>query len=187
MKEEFEKKLKSKKNILKGIGILEITGGVTGIGLILWLMLQGMETNTYVFLILLFAIGFYIYSIFAGIRLFKRKEMGVFHSRVLQFLQIPGISLLGITYILTSGGYLFVGYNSTEGNIKFDFGLIASKFQINILNTDQGSFVYLNIMAIIVLVLLEKSVAVIKEQKLLKENYERNMSEYENSNEKTDS
>ena len=187
MKEEFEKKLKSKKNILKGIGILEIIGGVSGIGIILWLMLQGIETNTYVFLIFLFAIGFYIYSIFAGIRLFKHLEKGGFHSRILQYLQIPGISLLGMTYILTSGGYLFVGYNSTEDSFKFDFGVIASKFQINILNSDQGDFVYLNVMAIIVLVLLEKSISAINEQKLVKENYERNMAEYENSNEKSES
>ncbi len=184
MKEEFEKKLKNKRNIIKGIGILEIIGGVSGIGIILWLMLQGIETNTYVFLIFLFAIGFYMYSIFAGIRLFKLLEKGGFHSRILQYLQIPGISLLGITYILTSGGYLFVGYNSTEGAFQFDFGVLASKFQINIINSDQGNFVYLNIMAIIVLVLLEKSIATIKEQKMVKENYERNMAEYENSNEK---
>ena len=181
MKEEFEKKLKSKRNILKGIGILEITGGITGIGLILWLILQGMETNTYVFLILLFAIGFYSYSIFAGLQLIKHKENGTFHSWIVQYLQIPGISLGGMTYILTSGGYLFVGYNLTESNIKFDFGLIASKFQINILNSDEGSFIYLNILAIIVLILLEKAIIVIKEQALIKENYERNMSEYNDS------
>ncbi|WP_405384378.1 hypothetical protein [Maribacter sp. LLG6340-A2] len=187
MKEEFEKKLKNKRNILKGIGILEITGGVSGIGIILWLMLQGIETNTYVFLIFLFAIGFYIYSILAGIKLFKHLEKGDFHSRILQYIQIPGISLLGMTYILTSGGYLFVGYNLTEGSIKFDFGLIASKFQINILNSDQGEFIYLNIMAIIVLVLLEKSISVIREQKLVQENYERNMAEYKNSDEKAES
>ncbi len=182
MKEQFEKSLKSKINILKGIGILEIIGGVTGIGLILWLMLQGMETNTYVFLILLFAIGFYIYSIFAGIQIFKHKENGVLHSRILQYLQIPGISIGGITYILTSGGYFFTGYNSTEGNIKFDFSLIASKFQINILNSDQGSFIYINVMAIIVLVLLEKSISVITEQRALKESYDQNMSEYLDKN-----
>jgi hypothetical protein len=92
-----------------------------------------------------------------------------------------------MTYILTSGGYLFVGYNSTEDSFKFDFGVIASKFQINILNSDQGDFVYLNVMAIIVLVLLEKSISAINEQKLVKENYERNMAEYENSNEKSES
>lgn len=181
MKEEIEKKLKTKRNILKGIGILEITGGVTGIGGILWLLLQGLETNTYVFLILLFAIGFYIYSIFAGIKLLKHKENEVLHSRILQYLQILSISTGGMTYMLTSGGYLFMGYNLTKDNIDFSFSLIASKFQINILNSDQGDFIYINIMAIIVLVLLEKSLNVIKEQTLVKENYERNMSEFMDS------
>jgi hypothetical protein len=181
MREEFEKKLNSKRNILKAIGILEVVGGITGIGMILWLTLQGMETNTYVLLILLFAVGFYIYSIYAGIRLFKQKEKGIFHSRIVQLLQVPGISLLGMTYILTSGGYFYVGYNSTEGNIKFEFGAITSRFQINILNSDLGDFVYINVLAIIVLILLENSLAVINEQKSIKESYERNMMEYKES------
>tara|TARA_R110000737_G_scaffold275281_1_gene282290 strand:+ start:109 stop:669 length:561 start_codon:yes stop_codon:yes gene_type:complete len=183
MKEEFEKKLKTKRNVLKGVGILEIVGGITGLGLILWLILQGTNTNSYVFLILLFAIGFYIYSIYAGIKLFKHKENDVFHSRILQCIQIIGISLGGLTYIMTSGGYLFVGYNLTEGNINFSFALIASKFQINIMNSNQGSFIYINILAIVVLLLLEKSLNVIKEQKLFKENYERNMTEFLAKNE----
>lgn len=178
MKKEFEKKLKSKRTILKGIGILEITGGTTGIGTILWLLLQGTESNTYIFLILLFAIGFYIYSIFAGVQLFKYKENGIFHSRILQYLQFLGISLGGMTYIMTSGGYLFVGYNLTDDNLIFDFGIIASKFQINILNSDEGSFFYVNILAFVVLILIENAVNIIKEQELVKENYERNMSEY---------
>tara|TARA_R110000744_G_scaffold303221_1_gene412005 strand:+ start:2901 stop:3461 length:561 start_codon:yes stop_codon:yes gene_type:complete len=185
MKKEFEKKLKTKRNILKGIGVLEVTGGITGIGLILWLTLQGMETNTYVFLILLFAIGFYIYSIYAGVKLFKHTENDILHSRILQYLQILGISLGGLTYIMTSGGYIFIGYNLTEGNVNFSFALIASKFQINILNSDQGSFIYINILAVVVLILLEKSLSVIKEQKLVKENYERNMTEFLTKSEET--
>jgi len=51
MKQEFEVELKKNRNVLKGIGILEIVGGLTGLGLIFWLMLQGTDTNTFVFMI----------------------------------------------------------------------------------------------------------------------------------------
>ncbi|MGW9685373.1 hypothetical protein [Flagellimonas sp. 2504JD1-5] len=186
MREEFEKKIKSKRNILKGIGIFEIVGGVTGLGLIFWLMLQGTETNTFVLLILLFAIAFYIYSIFAGVKLFKHQENDVRHSQIFQCIQILGISFGGFTYLMTSGGYLFLGYNFTEGNITFSFALVASKFQINLLNSSQGSFIYLNFLAILVLVILEKSLIIIQEQKKLKESYDQNMAEFLSKSSGTD-
>ena len=141
MKKEFEKKLKINRNILKGIGILEIVGGITGIGLIIWLALQGMETNTYVLLILLVAIGFYIYSIYAGIKLFKNQEKGILHSQILQFIQLISFSIGGTTYLLTSGGNFFIGYNMTEVNLEFKLNIIASEFQINLMslwNLQQG-------------------------------------------------
>lgn len=178
MKQEVEKELKKNRNILKGIGILEITGGITGLGLIIWLMLQGTETNTFVLLILLLAIGFYVYSIFAGLKLFKKLEYGIIHSRILQYIQIPAFSIGLLTYIMTSGGYFLLGYNFTEKTITFSFALIASKFQLNILNHGESEFFSINLLAIVVLVLLEKTLNNIKKQNLLKENYERNMNEW---------
>lgn len=107
MIKEIKKKLKTNVNVLKGIGILEIVGGISGIGMILWLILQRMEINLYVLLILLIAMGFYAYSIYAGIMLYKHKENGVLHSRILQYFQLFAISTGGTTYLLTSGGNFF--------------------------------------------------------------------------------
>ena len=76
MRTELLCEIKKKRNILKGIGILEIIGGITGIGLIIWFLLQGFEMNSYSFIIFLIAIIFYSYSIFAGIILFKKTEKG---------------------------------------------------------------------------------------------------------------
>lgn len=178
MREEFETRLKKNRNILKGIGILEIVGGTTGLGLIIWLMLRGTETNTFVLLILLVAIGFYVYSIYAGLRLFKKRENGILHSRILQYLQILAISIGGFTYLMTSGGYFFLGYNLTSGSINFSFALISSKFQLNILSQGESQFISINIMSIIIILLLEKALKNIKEQSTLKANYERNMNEW---------
>lgn len=182
MKKEFETELRKNRNILKGIGILEIVGGITGLGLIIWLMLQGTETNTFVLLILLIAIGFYVYSIFAGLELFKKLENGILHSRILQYIQIPAFSFGLLTYIMTSGGYFLLGFNFTAKTITLNFALIASKFQLNILSPGESNFFSINILAIIVLFILEKAFRNINKQSLIQENYERNMNEWLKSN-----
>jgi hypothetical protein len=171
MEEQFDKKIKTKRNILKGVGLLELIGGLTGIGMIIWLTIQGFEANSKVFLILFFVLVFYIYSIFAGVKLFKNQENAVLHSRILQYIQIFAISFGGITYLLTSGGNLFLGYNISTNSLNFDIGIFASEFQINISNSDQDSFVYLNLFAVILLNLVENSSKKIKLEIEKKENY----------------
>lgn len=178
MIKEIKKKLKTNVNILKGIGILEIVGGISGIGMILWLILQRMEINLYVLLILLIAMGFYAYSIYAGIMLYKHKENGVLHSRILQYFQLFAISTGGTTYLLTSGGNFFLGYNITKSIIEFKLGIISSEFKLNIMSTGQNDFVYMNIMAIVIILLLDNAVSKIQELKSSKENYEKNKEEF---------
>ena len=182
MKQEFEKGLKKNRNILRGIGILEIIGGITGILLIIWLSLQGTETNSLAFLILLAAVGFYIYSIFAGIKLYKKLENGLLHSQILQYIQILAFSIGGFTYLMTSGGYLLVGYDFTAGSINFSFALIASKFQLNIYGTGTNDFLSINLLALFILFLLDRATKRIGHQNLLKESYEQNMKDWMDSN-----
>ena len=182
MKKEFEKKLKRHKIILKIIGLIEILGGITGIGLILWLTLQGTQTSSLVFLILLVAFAFYSYSIFAGVTLFKNQEKSIIHSQIVQFIQIIALSIGGVTYLLTSGGNLFVGYNFTDSTLEFSMSIISSEFQINIMSSGQNEFIHINLMATIILLILENSGNKIKKQKTLKENYEQSMIEYIGNN-----
>tara|TARA_R110001583_G_scaffold190362_1_gene354544 strand:+ start:4093 stop:4623 length:531 start_codon:yes stop_codon:yes gene_type:complete len=168
---EFDKKIKSRRNILKAIGILEIIGGVTGFKMLYSIIIGGFEFNSIVILILLLITGFYGYSIFAGLKLFTKMEKEIIHSQIIQYLQIFAISFGGMTYFLTSGGYLMIGFNMTNSNIGLDFSALFSDFQIFIENSTQDSYVYLNIMAIIILNLIEKAKKEIELQIEIKENY----------------
>ena len=171
--------LKSKRNILKAVGIIEIIGGLSGIGLIIWLLLQGFQTNSKLILVFLFLLAFYGFSIFAGIELFKKKEKSINYSRVLQYFQIFAISFGGVTYLLSSGGNLFVGYNLTKNTFEFNFSILASEFQIDIFSSDNNSFVYLNLWAIILLNFIENSTKKINTEieKEKKENYLKRLNE----------
>lgn len=170
MRKELEKKIKNNRYILKGIGILEIIGGITGISLVFWLVSQGGEINLFSFIILLIALIFYSYSIFAGIFLFRKTEKGISHSWIIQFIQIIGISFNGITYILTSGGNLLLGYNLTESEINFSFGIIASEFDLSV-SPEVNNFIQINIMAIFIIYFLDKSLKSINEKNELLNNY----------------
>lgn len=169
MRTELLSEIRKKRNILKGIGILEIIGGITGIGLIIWFLLQGFEMNSYSFIIFLIAIIFYSYSIFAGIILFKKTEKGISHSWIIQFIQILGISFNGITYVFTSGGNLMLGYNLTENNLTFNLG-IASEFDLSI-SQDVNNFIQINLIAIIIIYILDKTLKSLSEKNELLNNY----------------
>ena len=110
--------------------------------------------------------------------MFKHKENGILHSRILQYLQIIAISISGMTYLLTSGGNFFLGYNFTNSTLEFKMSVISSEFQINLMSSEQNDFIYINIMAIAILLLLEKAVSRIKVLNLSRENYENNMKEF---------
>lgn len=161
MKEEIQKK----RNFLKGIGIFEILGGIAGIGIIFWFLLAGFEMNSYSFIIFFIAILFYSYSIFAGIVLFRKTENGIFHSWILQFFQIIGISFNGITYLLTSGGKFLIGYQFTEGKLTFNIAF-GSEFDISISNLE-SNFIQINFIAIALIYVLEKLAKSLKEKKEL--------------------
>ena len=169
MRKDLEEEIRRKRNILKGIGILEIVGGITGIGLIVWFLLQGFQMNSYSFIIFLIAIIFYSYSVFAGIILFKKTEKGISHSWIIQFIQIIGISFNGITYVFTSGGNLMLGYNWTENNLTFNLG-IASEFDLSI-SQNVNNFIQINLIAIVIIYLLDKTLKSINEKKELLNNY----------------
>lgn len=174
MKQEHINDIKKQRNILKAIGVLEIIGGTAGVGIIMWFLLQGYQMNSYSFLIYLVAILFYGYSIYAGVNLIRKNEDGISHSWIIQFIQIISFSLNGVTFLLTSGGNLLMGYNFTEKTINFKFGIIASEFNITV-NSIENDFIQINILAILIIYFLDKSFKSIKEKQQILNNYIENI------------
>jgi len=166
---EFDKRIKSKTNILKAVGIIEILGGVSGLNILYSLVFSGIEITPLVLVVFAFVIVFYGFSIFAGLRLFMKSE--ILYSQIIQYLQVFAISFGGMTYFLTLGGFLMVGYNLTLSNLGFNINFFSSTFQIDIISSNQESYVYLNLMAIILLNLIERSKKVIELENEKKDNY----------------
>lgn len=171
MIKELTAGIKKQRNVLKIIGVIEILGGFVGIALIFWLISRGVQVNLSLFIVLLLALTFYAYSIFAGIVLYKKCEKGIFHSWIVQLIQIIGFSYGGVTYTLTSGANFLIGYNFTEGNLNFNLGL-ASEFDLS-MTTEINNFIQINLIAILFLYLLEKSVKVINEKEEMLTNWKK--------------
>ena len=152
--EDIIRKIKKNRIILRVIGLLEIIGGLIGLGVITWFLLKNGLNEFYTFLIFLIAILFYIFSIFAGIKLLQKLECGIIYSVVLQFLQIIAISLGGYMYKLTSAAHFFIGFNFTKGTFDFNFSLLSSEFQLKITDLNSPDHLYINIWAIMIIYIL---------------------------------
>ncbi|MGB5982509.1 MAG: hypothetical protein WBG46_10240 [Nonlabens sp.] len=175
MIKELRNKLKINTNILKVIGIFEIIGGITGVGLVVQLFIQGSASTVITHIILSFIFLIYSYSIYAGIMLFRKLEKGLLHSKILQYFQLVSLSLGSLTYYLTSGGYILIGYNITKNDLETVFGIFFSEFQINLGDVSNNDFIYINILALVILYLLDKVQTRIEEIQMTQQNYKNNI------------
>ena len=142
---------------IKALGIYQIIGGLFGIGLTFYLLNTNNSFTLLVFLIILFILGLYCYSIYSGIILIKNVEKGLTHSKVNQLFQLITFMAFGYGYQYTSGVFLFVGMdvtNSMEWN--FSFG-ITSTWKITVNTDDPNFFFNLNLVAIFLVVFIERT------------------------------
>ena len=145
------------KNILiqlKGLGIYEIVGGVIGIGLTIYLIATQLSVPGLLFLIFLFSLLLYCYSIYCGIVLLKNKSNALNYSLVNQYLQLINFSILGYAFQYISGIYLSVGIDLTSSEyLKINFGVSA--WQININRDKDIILVNLNFVALFLIIFID--------------------------------
>jgi hypothetical protein len=94
--------------IARAIALVEIVGGAIGVGLICTAMRAGGEG--WFFLALFMAV--YIWSIVAGVKLWRERDCGWRHSIAIQLLQVPWIITARITYLFCSGPAAWFGFGS---------------------------------------------------------------------------
>ena len=138
------------------LAIYQIAGGILGIGVILWLFKINTTSFTGMQIALLsLASGLYIYSIFCGILLLKDNRNGLNQSQINQCLQLVSIFIFGCAYQYYSGIFFSVGFDLTQ---KFHFRWKAgfSTFQMNYLNNNESIFVSLNLVALGLVLYIEK-------------------------------
>jgi hypothetical protein len=137
------------------LAIYQILGGISGLGLIAWLLLKTQTINGSILLIFFIAIGLYSFSIKSGINLIQKDyKKGLIFSMINQIFQIIAIGCGSNEFNYFSGSKAALGFDFTNGfNTKFNFGL-TSEFNFGINLSDKVYYLYINIVAIVLLAVL---------------------------------
>src|SRR5687768_5313351 len=114
------------KTWMRIIAVLEIIGGVFGIGLVIWLLLA-TPFDLFMLLLLPIPVGIYILSFVAGVGLWRGNSFGRKASIIVQAIQLPKVVCPLFTFIFSFGFDLWIHYLWYEGlsNLGFNFRFLA--------------------------------------------------------------
>ena len=154
-------RIKSTKLTLQIVSGLQIVGGITGLGLVAYLMLQTGQINGAILLIFLIGLALFSYSIYSGKRLLtdEEKVTGIILSIINQVLQLFQWSMFGYGVSYSSGAETTLGIQGAT--LKFNIAAIVSTFKMSI-NTDDEFFIKINLIAVLIIFVL---VDIVKELK----------------------
>jgi hypothetical protein len=162
-------RIKNTRFTLKIIGWLQVVGGITGLGLMVYLMTRTGTINGAILLIFLMGLGLYSYSIYAGKRLLtdEDKKAGIILTMVNQVPQIIQWSMLGYALTYASGAQLAIGIANT--GLSFDFAISSFKMAIH---SDNAFLFRVNFVAIIIISVLADVLSEMKKEKTKTESVE---------------
>lgn len=146
-------RIKSTRLTLSIISWLEIIGGITGIGLIFYLLLRTGAVNGPLLLIFIVGLSLFSFSIYAGKQLLNDETAGkgIILSIINQILQLFQWSLFGFGLTYSSGAELIVGIQGLA--LKAHAALLFSSFEMSLFSSSEY-FVKLNVLAVLILVTL---------------------------------
>ncbi len=144
-----------KRSIFNPINIiswLQIVGGITGLGLIAYLLLQTETVNGPVLLIFITGISLFIFSIYTGNYLFfnPEKKKGIILTVINQSLQIVQWNIIGCGISYSSGAELLIGVKG--GAMNFRIAAFISTFSMSLQSHNPFSF-NINLASILIIVL----------------------------------
>jgi hypothetical membrane protein len=137
-----------KKKIFQTTGVYEALSGIGGI--ILALMSLDFNNNTKL-AFAIFSLALFSSVLFAGIGLYKQKEMGFKLSITVQLMQVVNFNIFGLKYVFNSGSKLVLSFLFPE--IDIDYALIMEEVIVAI-NPKSAEFLSINLIPILVFVLL---------------------------------
>jgi len=141
---------------LKVLSYYQIAGGIIGLGLTIWLVITLISFQWLLLLLFLIAFLLYAFSIYCGVMLLRNIETGLRFSKINQFLQIIHFTAFGYAFQYVSGIYLSVGIDLTTAlNFTFNFGI--SSWQIKVNSEDPTIAVSLNLVALFLIIFIDKA------------------------------
>ncbi|MEA5137702.1 hypothetical protein [Arcicella rigui] len=160
---------KDQQTVIRGIGFYQAVGGFTGCGLAAYQLLQAEINNLSIAILYLYCFGVSIFSIYAGLLLLEgNHKKGLPFSLVTQVLQLLNFTLSGVTLKFVSGVMLSIGFSFTDVfKLISDFSLEENSLNFN--PNDNSVVISVNIIALILVCLINKVYNEIEEQEILLE------------------
>jgi len=135
------------------VSLIQIGGGLVGIGLIGQTLLSDQLPNSTVIIHIAFILVF-LFGIFAGLALIKKPKLGLLLSTIFQAMQIPIFKGSMAAYSLFSGACLNAYRHKTGFGFNFLFG---SSYRFSIGNG--GSWLIgVNFLALVLFILLVREI-----------------------------
>ncbi|AHM60327.1 hypothetical protein D770_10350 [Flammeovirgaceae bacterium 311] len=146
---------KNLNNIIRGLAVYQIFGGILGIGLAIRIIPQLNNLTTLSYLLIFLTAAFYVYSIIAGAVLLQHPKRGLTLSLINQALQVLSIAIGTFAYNYVAGFKLGLGIDFIPA-WQFNLNLSLSSFQL-ILNAETGRvFIGINFLALALVYLIER-------------------------------
>lgn len=158
-------RIKSTKTTIKVIGIFQIVGGIIGLGMTSWLLMNTSTINGAVMFIFLLALFLFVFSIQSGNLLLQKPNLkkGLIYSCVIQALQVFHIGAGIYEFAFYSGARGTLGFKLGEG-FNFNFAATLSGFNFTIKAGEPEYYFYINFVAVLVLITVVSIMQELKEK-----------------------
>ena len=133
--------------------IIQIGGGLLGLGLIGRSVLTEQLTQTAVVIHIVF-IFIFVFGIVAGVALVRKPKLGLWLSMIFQAMQIPIVIGFAASYALVSGACFNLYRHATGYGFNFLFG---SRYYLST-QTSESWMVGVNVYALILFILLIREI-----------------------------
>ena len=147
------------------LGLYQLLGGLLGVYLSLEIIQSIEFFSALISILLIIGFGLNIYSIFCGVLILFRYEQGLKLSRLNQYLQVLSFSIGGYSFTYVAGIYLS-GAIDWSNKFKIDAKLGFSTWQITLNQYDGVNILFINVIAIILIISINKHLKKINAAKL---------------------